>query len=245
METQRAGSGRIRPRLSRRAARRLHAHVLLAAGSGLLVAAIGEEFSAPLLVSLSGGTAYASLLLLALTLLLGPINVLLRRPNPVSSDLRRDCGIWAAALGIVHAGLALWRLLPSDFWRAFALATDQLHLDSPGLANDLGLAATALLVLLLLLSSDRALGLLGSRRWKSLQRLSYVLFVAAVLHTLLYQRLAEPGALFIFLLPVLAAGVLVLQLAGWLKRRRRARLVGANAGAKAASDAGIAQPRRR
>jgi sulfoxide reductase heme-binding subunit YedZ len=38
-------------------------------------------------------TAYVSLALLAATLVTGPINLLRRRPNPVSTDLRRDLGI--------------------------------------------------------------------------------------------------------------------------------------------------------
>ena len=43
----------------------------------------------------SFATAYPALLLLAATLLLGPWNLFLRKPNPVSSDFRRDLGIWA------------------------------------------------------------------------------------------------------------------------------------------------------
>src|SRR5262245_25339198 len=40
--------------------------------------------------------------LLAVTLLLGPANLLLRRRNPVSTYLRRDVGIWTAIFSIVH-----------------------------------------------------------------------------------------------------------------------------------------------
>src|SRR5713226_2215143 len=43
---------------------------------------------------LSMATAYAGLIFLAASLWLGPWNVLRRRPNPVSFDLRRDVGIW-------------------------------------------------------------------------------------------------------------------------------------------------------
>src|SRR5918994_1633869 len=41
-------------------------------------------------------SGYVALALLALTLLLGPANLLLRRRNPVSSYLRRDVGAWTA-----------------------------------------------------------------------------------------------------------------------------------------------------
>jgi sulfoxide reductase heme-binding subunit YedZ len=222
---QQAGSTQRNQRqspLSRRTRRRLRHHVLLAGIAGALVAAIAGAFSAPLLLRVSGATAYASLLLLAITLLLGPAIVLLRRPNPVSTDLRRDLGIWAAILGITHTVLALWRPVQGAIWRAF-VAPDGVRLDSREFANDVGLAATLLLMLLLGLSNDWSLRRLGSRRWKAAQRFSYLLFAAAVVHTLLYQQLVEPGPLFVFLLPVLVAAVLALQIGGWIERRQQRR----------------------
>src|SRR6185437_13788538 len=42
----------------------------------------------------SFSTAYPALLLLFLTLIIGPLNILTRKRNPISSDLRRDVGIW-------------------------------------------------------------------------------------------------------------------------------------------------------
>ena len=47
-------------------------------------------------------TGYLGVVFLALTLLLGPANLLLRRRNPVSSYLRRDVGIWTAIFSLVH-----------------------------------------------------------------------------------------------------------------------------------------------
>jgi preprotein translocase subunit SecG len=47
-------------------------------------------------------TGYLGVAFLALTLLLGPANLLLRRRNPVSSYLRRDVGIWTAIFSIIH-----------------------------------------------------------------------------------------------------------------------------------------------
>src|ERR1700709_1246365 len=51
----------------------------------------------------SFATAYPALVLLSATLLTGPWNVLRQQRNPVSSDLRRDIGIWAGILGAVHS----------------------------------------------------------------------------------------------------------------------------------------------
>src|ERR1700676_4612371 len=56
---------------------------------------------------LSMATAYAGLLFLAISLWLGPWNVLRRRPNPTSFDLRRDVGIWTGILAILHTVVGL------------------------------------------------------------------------------------------------------------------------------------------
>jgi hypothetical protein len=47
-------------------------------------------------------TGYVALVLLALTLLIGPANLLLRKRNPVSNYLCRDVGTWTAILSVVH-----------------------------------------------------------------------------------------------------------------------------------------------
>ena len=53
----------------------------------------------------SFATGYPALVLLGATLLIGPLNLLRHRPNPVSIDLRRDLGIWAGILAIVHTAI--------------------------------------------------------------------------------------------------------------------------------------------
>lgn len=209
--------------ISRRLTRRILQHLLLCAISAGLVLLIAQSFTAPPRVRLSAATAFAGLILLAVTLILGPLNILRLRPNPVSTDLRRDCGIWAAILGITHTVLALWTPLQGAFWRAFAIAPERLRFDSLGFANDLGLVASFLLVLLVTLSNDRSLRWLGRTRWKAAQRLSYPLFGFVVFHTLLYQRLVQPGQFYQFLLALVVVLVVALQANGWLERRSRRR----------------------
>jgi len=51
---------------------------------------------------LSFATAYPALMLIAVTLLIGPWNLLMGKRTPTSSDLRRDVGIWAGILSIIH-----------------------------------------------------------------------------------------------------------------------------------------------
>jgi len=51
----------------------------------------------------SFAAAYSALELLAITLLLGPWRLLRGVRQPISDDLRRDIGIWAGILGVVHS----------------------------------------------------------------------------------------------------------------------------------------------
>src|SRR5688572_18251144 len=100
----------------KRSGRRLLRHLSLAAGSVLLAACVYGSLPGPRrsqdrdhnrLFRVSMATAYVSLTLLAATLVTGPLNVLRRRPNPVSTDLRRDLGIWSALLGLGHVATGL------------------------------------------------------------------------------------------------------------------------------------------
>ena len=60
-----------------------------------------------LLARFTTATGYVATGLLALKLLIGPTNLLLRKRNPISSYFRRDVGIWTAIVSVVHviAGL--------------------------------------------------------------------------------------------------------------------------------------------
>src|SRR5260370_6117087 len=68
---------------------------------------------------LSMATAYAGLIFLAVSLWIGPWNVLRRRPNPVSFDLRRDIGIWTGILAILHTALGFTAPFPGRVWVEF------------------------------------------------------------------------------------------------------------------------------
>ena len=58
-----------------------------------------------LVTKLSFTTAYPALILLAATLLIGPWNLLRGKRMPISDDWRRDVGIWAGILGLVHTAI--------------------------------------------------------------------------------------------------------------------------------------------
>lgn len=173
----------------------------------------------------SFATAYPALILLAATLAIGPFNVLTRRRNPVSLDLRRDLGIWAGILAIVHTAIGQDVHLRGRPWLYYVYERGSHHLipirhDVFGLANYTGAFCTLVVLLLLATSNDYSLRRLGTRSWKKLQRWNYAAFVLLAIHALAYEEGIEHQKL-----PFLAATIvglalaLVLQLWGFALRR--------------------------
>lgn len=176
---------------------------------------------------LTVASGYVALGLLALTLLIGPANLLLRKPNPVSSYLRRDVGTWVALFSVVHVLLGLQVRGTGQiggFLNYFIAPDGGPQLNSFGLANWTGLAALVIVVGLLALSSNLALRKFKVRPWKQLQRLNYALFVLVVVHAFFYGALLRVTSPFTSLLGACVAAVFVGQAVGvWLWQRRASR----------------------
>lgn len=169
-------------------------------------------------------TGYVATGLLALTLVIGPANLLLRRRRPISNYLARDVGTWAAAFSVVHVlyGLEVHSSI-TDPLPMFLQDGDPLT-NSFGLANWTGLAATVVVVGLLALSNNFALRKLKARTWKNLQRLNYALFALVIAHAFFYGALLRLDSPFTLVLAISVVAVLLGQGAGvWLWRRRYAR----------------------
>lgn len=169
-------------------------------------------------------TGYVALGLLALTLLIGPANLLLRKRNPISSYLSRDVGTWAAIGSVVHVIFGL-KVHGSgrirDFLAFFVARDGSPLLNSFGLGNWTGLAALVIVVGLLAISSDAALRKLKAKRWKRLQRLNYSLFALVILHAFFYGALLRVTSPFTLLLGLGVIAVFVGQAMGvWVWRRR-------------------------
>jgi len=170
-------------------------------------------------------TGYLATILLALTLLIGPANLLLRRRNPVSNYLRRDVGMWTAIFSVVHVffGLQVHDEL-RNFLTYFFAPDGRVLANSFGLGNWTGLAATVTVMGLLALSSDLALRKLKAGPWKWLQRLNYALFALVIAHAFFYGALLRTTSPFTLLLLLSVIAVFVAQAVGvWLWRRRHAR----------------------
>jgi len=169
---------------------------------------------------LSMATAYVGLALIGLSLIIGPMNVLRGRPNPVSTSVRRDIGIWGGIVGLVHTVVGLQVHMAGRFWLYFVFPRGENQLipmaryDFFGLANYTGLGVTLVLLLLLALSSNAALTKLGSQRWKALQRWNYAGFALLVVHGAVYQFLEKRMAGFILVFAAAVIGVGLLQSIG-------------------------------
>jgi sulfoxide reductase heme-binding subunit YedZ len=175
---------------------------------------------------LTTGTGYIALVFLALTLLIGPANLLLRRRNPVSSYLRRDVGAWTALFSGVHVVVSLTvhgsgRI---SHFLDFFVADGSVLRNSFGLGNWTGLAALVIVTVLLALSSDAALRKLKAKNWKRLQRLNYALFTLVVVHAFFYGALLRETSPYTIVLGLSVIAVIVGQAVGvWLFRRRYSR----------------------
>ena len=118
--------------------------------------AVGNEERT--LANFSIATAYSSFIFLIISLTIGPIQVLGKSPNPLSSYVRRDVGIWSGVLALTHTVVGLqihftgrmylYFLFPSE-WQKFL----PLRYDTFGIANYTGMFATALYCFLLFLSN--------------------------------------------------------------------------------------------
>lgn len=171
---------------------------------------------------LSMATAYAGLLFLALSLWLGPWNILRRRPNPVSFDLRRDIGIWTGVLATMHTAIGLTVHLRGRMWMYFFKRLHPLKLQNTlfGFANYSGLFAAMLFVMLLAISNDLSLRNLGTRRWKSFQRWAYVAFALTAAHGVAYQLIEKRNWPWVYIFAALILLVIAAQLLGILKRQK-------------------------
>jgi sulfoxide reductase heme-binding subunit YedZ len=214
-----SGEGRLRVRR----------HALLATGAVTAAAVLVFIMHGDFRSRISTATAYVALVLLAVTLSFGPLNVLRGRPNPVSFNLRRDWGIWAALVGLAHTALGLTVHFRGRMHLYFVPEPGHpgiagLRADAFGAANDTGLLAAVLLLVLALISNDIALRGLGTGRWRALQRGAYVVVGLTVVHAALYQLIETPPAWRVLIVLIASAGVLTLQAMGVRRHLQQTRV---------------------
>jgi sulfoxide reductase heme-binding subunit YedZ len=194
---------------------------IAAVALAVYLVAVNASHSTQTMFRLSMATGYASVALIAWAMLIGPWRVWRGRTAPVSTDLRRDVGIWGAVFGVAHVVAGLQVHMAGAIWKYFIFPEGDhpvpLRYDLFGFANWTGLAATLVLLMLLAISNDVSLRALGSRRWKSWQRWTYWAAALVVAHGLAYLWIEEGNHGWVYAFAAIALVVLAMQLIG---RRR-------------------------
>jgi len=212
--------------------KRLRNHAWLAAISCALLwipSLSGDEGA--LADRLSIFSAYLCLYLFAAALLVGPLKVWRNRQPLLNNHLRRDIGVWGGLAGLLHFWLANVLAMTWQYVGIFvenasappsAAVRDQLYL----WGTILGYVVAVVILILLTLSSDRMLRWMGKRWWKRLQRLTYLAFVATVIHAFAFQVLESRPSPWIILVTVVTAVVTGLQVTAFVKTRAAGRASG-------------------
>lgn len=172
------------------------------------------------------GTAYVALILLVVTLSIGPLNLMLKRRNAVNLDLRRDVGIWAGITGCVHAFFSFQLYNKADILSYFFNKQGNrysLQFNLFSFSNITGTLATLVLLALLFLSNNLSLRWLKGKSWKFVQRFNYTLFILVIAHTVGYQVLNQRESFFTFLIIGLVIFTVEAQVIGVLLTLRRDR----------------------
>ena len=144
----------------------------------------------PVIALITDITGYAALFILAFSLVIGPYNFWIKRKNPVSTYFRRDIGIFGGVLAVIHTGTGLFVHMAGRPWLYFMKQAGEslkIRLDRFGFANDSGLLATLIIILLITISNDFFLQKLKASRWKNIQRFSYFMFIFTLIHAVLYR----------------------------------------------------------
>jgi methionine sulfoxide reductase heme-binding subunit len=170
----------------------------------------------------SMATAYTSIILLGATLILGPLNILNNKNNPVSSDLRRDIGIWCGLTGIAHVIIGI-QVHMGNIWLYFFKAVEgeesfKFRGDLFGAANYAGLVAALILLTLLLLSNDLSLRVLKPGKWKRFQQFIYLFFILTLAHGIMYQVIENRILIFILAFACLMVIPLTMQVRVFIYR---------------------------
>jgi sulfoxide reductase heme-binding subunit YedZ len=190
----------------------LRTHLALGAASlGVTVGVFTAIASDDAVFRASMATAYVALVLFAVTLAFGPIASLRGRRYPLSTDVRRDVGIWSGLLALAHVILGLQVHMRGKMWEYFVRPAQGLMLprvDPFGAANYTGLVAALIFVALLVTSNDASLKALGSTRWRWLHGLATAALVLTLIHGVAYQWIEQRPWGYVILFAVLALSTL-------------------------------------
>jgi len=129
----------------------------------------------------------------------------------------------------VHAVIGQCVHLRGRPWLYYVYGRQEHHHTFPirhdlfGLANYTGLFSVILLAALFATSNDFSLRVLGTPRWKRLQRWNYAVFALAAVHAIGYFAIEKQEFPFIVLVGALLGIAIALQAAGFMLRYKDSR----------------------
>jgi methionine sulfoxide reductase heme-binding subunit len=130
----------------------------------------------------------ASLVIIALVMLLGPLSRIWRRAT-VALAWRRELGVWGVVAGLVHAGFILFGWVELEWQRLFGfefhpqLQQYVMFDKGLGLGNVIGMLALVYGLALAAMSNDLSQRWMGMAIWKFFQQGAYILWALIVAHT--------------------------------------------------------------
>ncbi len=207
---------------------RLIRHALLAAASAA-VAGLAYALAPPALGldRASLAISWLCLLLFSAALAVGPLHTLRTGRVLANHLLRRDLGIWCALNGLAHLAISFDISMNPGYLQLFVDGATSWP--APGVRRQMymwavigSLVIAAVFVLLLGLSSNLAMRLVGPTWWKRLQRGSYLAFGLTVAHAAAFQIIESRTTWLMALLGLLTLLVVLAQAAGRARVRRAA-----------------------
>jgi sulfoxide reductase heme-binding subunit YedZ len=170
-------------------------------------------------------SAYVCLLLLGLALLIGPLNVLRTGRLVGNSYVRRDTGIWAAMMGLLHFYLA--NVLSMTYEYLGIYVENSALPPSAAIRSSLytwgtifGYVIAVIFIVLLVLSSDWMMRKVGLKWWKRIQRISYLGFILTCIHAFAFQVLETRSLFWVLVVLVITVAIITGQYVGIRAVRR-------------------------
>ena len=173
---------------------------------------------------ITDASGYISIILITFSLLIGPFNLLFKRINPVSTYFRRDIGITGGVLAVIHSVAGLFVHLRGSNWKYFLNETElgfSVRLDDFGLANYTGLISALIIIVLLITSNDFSFRKLNPFVWKNIQRIAYLAFLFAIIHSVYYKIVQTNLDLIWYLYLPLILVVFIFQMVGIMLKTRK------------------------
>jgi sulfoxide reductase heme-binding subunit YedZ len=189
----------------------------------ILGSAVATVTPEALIDRLSITTAWLCAVLLGIVLLIGPFESMRSGRRPVNHLLRRDLGIWTALIGLAHLYLGMEAsMTPAYLMQFVENGRSALSFETRDAlffwGTILGFIVGLIFLMLLALSSNAAIRILGLSWWKRLQRAAWFSFALTALHGLAFQMLENRPAVWITILVLISGGVIATRLAARSRR---------------------------